>query len=111
VLTNNLVISSAKVKRELQAALRTTELYHRGKDEISLDESRAHCDLSAVRLSAPGVSGSGQIAAFSQFPLCLPSHCVYEVEFSDDNGIAYAMVALKAEQSMRLHHQPTHQAA
>ena len=36
---------------------------------------------------------------------------VYEVEFSDDNGRAYAMVALKAEQLMRLHHQPTHQAA
>jgi len=36
---------------------------------------------------------------------------VYEVEFSDDNGRAYAMVALKAEQLMRLHHHPTHQAA
>jgi hypothetical protein len=36
---------------------------------------------------------------------------VYEVEFSDDNGRAYAMVALKAEQLMRLHHEPTHQAA
>jgi hypothetical protein len=36
---------------------------------------------------------------------------VYEVEFSDDNGRAYAMVALKAEQLMRLHHQPTRQAA
>ena len=29
---------------------------------------------------------------------------VYEVEFADDNGRAYAMVALKAEQLMRLHH-------
>ena len=36
---------------------------------------------------------------------------VYEVEFSDDDGRAYAMVALKAEQLMRLHHKPTHQAA
>ncbi len=36
---------------------------------------------------------------------------VYEVEFSDDNGRAYAMVALKAEQLMRLHHAPSHQAA
>ena len=36
---------------------------------------------------------------------------VYEVEFSDENGRAYAMVALKAEQLMRLHHAPTHQAA
>jgi hypothetical protein len=36
---------------------------------------------------------------------------VYEVEFCDDNGRAYAMVALKAEQLLRLHHQPTHQAA
>ena len=36
---------------------------------------------------------------------------VYEVEFCDDNGRAYAMVALKAEQLMRLHHAPSHQAA
>ena len=36
---------------------------------------------------------------------------VYEVEFADDNGRAYAMVALKTEQLMRLHHEPVHQAA
>ena len=36
---------------------------------------------------------------------------VYEVEFADDNGKNYAMVALKAEQLMRLHHEPVHQAA
>ena len=36
---------------------------------------------------------------------------VYEVEFSDDNGRTYAMVELKAEQLMRLHHEPAHQAA
>ncbi len=36
---------------------------------------------------------------------------VYEVEFSDDNGRAYAMVALKADQLMQLHHEPVHQAA
>jgi len=36
---------------------------------------------------------------------------VYEVEFSDDNGRTYAMVALKEEQLMRLHHEPVHQAA
>jgi hypothetical protein len=36
---------------------------------------------------------------------------VYEVEFSDDNGRAYAMVALKTEQLMRLHHEPVHEAA
>jgi hypothetical protein len=36
---------------------------------------------------------------------------VYEVEFSDDNGRTYAMVALKAEQLMRLHHEPVHEAA
>ena len=36
---------------------------------------------------------------------------VYEVEFSDDNGRTYAMVALKTEQLMRLHHEPVHQAA
>jgi hypothetical protein len=36
---------------------------------------------------------------------------VFEVEFSDDNGRAYAMVALKAGQLMRLHHEPANQAA
>ena len=36
---------------------------------------------------------------------------VYEVEFSDDDGRAYAMLALKADQLMRLHHEPIHRAA
>jgi len=36
---------------------------------------------------------------------------VYEVEFADVNGITYAMVALKSEQLMTLHHAPVHQAA
>ena len=36
---------------------------------------------------------------------------VYEIEFCDDNGRTYAMVSLKAEQLMRLHHEPAHQAA
>jgi hypothetical protein len=36
---------------------------------------------------------------------------VYEVEFADDNGKSYAMVALKTERLMRLHHEPVHQAA
>jgi hypothetical protein len=36
---------------------------------------------------------------------------VYEVEFADDNGRTYATVALKADQLMRLHHEPVHQAA
>ena len=36
---------------------------------------------------------------------------VFEVEFSDDSGRSYAMVALKSEQLMRLHHAPIHQAA
>ena len=36
---------------------------------------------------------------------------VYEVEFCHDNGKAYAMVALKSDQLMRLHHAPSHQAA
>ena len=35
----------------------------------------------------------------------------YEVEFSDDNGRMYAMVALKSQQLMRLHYEPTHRAA
>ncbi len=36
---------------------------------------------------------------------------VYEVEFCDHNGRTYAMAALRAEQLMRLHHEPVHQAA
>jgi hypothetical protein len=36
---------------------------------------------------------------------------VYEVEFCDNQGRTYAMVALRDEQLMRLHHEPVHQAA
>jgi hypothetical protein len=36
---------------------------------------------------------------------------VYEVEFSDDSGQAYATLALRSAQLMRLHHEPSHQAA
>ena len=36
---------------------------------------------------------------------------VYEVEFSDDQGRAYAMLALRSEQLMQLHHEPVRQAA
>jgi Domain of unknown function (DUF4926) len=36
---------------------------------------------------------------------------VYEVEFSDDSGRTYASLALRTDQLMRLHHEPSHQAA
>ncbi len=36
---------------------------------------------------------------------------VYEVEFSDDSGQTYASLALRASQLLRLHHEPSHQAA
>jgi len=36
---------------------------------------------------------------------------VYEVEFSDDSGRTYASLALRDGQLMRLHHEPSHQAA
>ena len=36
---------------------------------------------------------------------------VYEVEFCDDGGRTSAIVALKDEQLMRLHHAPVDQAA
>jgi hypothetical protein len=36
---------------------------------------------------------------------------VWEVEFRDAQGRTYAMVALKTEQLMLLHHEPIHQAA
>jgi hypothetical protein len=36
---------------------------------------------------------------------------VFEVEFSDDSGRTYASLALGSDQLMRLHHEPSHQAA
>ena len=36
---------------------------------------------------------------------------VYEVEFSDQSGRAYASVAVRRDQSLELHHEPSHQAA
>ena len=36
---------------------------------------------------------------------------VYEVEFCDDDGRTYAMASLKADQIMRLYHEPIHEAA
>ncbi len=36
---------------------------------------------------------------------------IYEVEFSDDQGRTYALLALPADQLMRLYHQPQHHAA
>lgn len=36
---------------------------------------------------------------------------VYEVEFSDDEGRTYASLALRTDQLLQLHHQPSHQAA
>ena len=35
----------------------------------------------------------------------------YEVEFCDDDGRTYAMASLKADQLLRLHHEPVRQAA
>ena len=36
---------------------------------------------------------------------------VYEIEFCGDDGRTYASLALRAEQLMRLRHEPSHQAA
>ncbi|MGP8243260.1 MAG: DUF4926 domain-containing protein [Bryobacteraceae bacterium] len=36
---------------------------------------------------------------------------VFEVEFSDDSGRTYASLALMADDLMRLHHEPIHEAA
>ena len=36
---------------------------------------------------------------------------VYEVEFSDTNGVTYALVALRADQLMTLYWHPTKQSA
>lgn len=36
---------------------------------------------------------------------------VYEVEFSDDEGRTYALLPLRADQLLQLHHEPSHQAA
>lgn len=39
------------------------------------------------------------------------SPSVAEVEFSDDQGRAYAIVALRSEEMIRLHHRPYEQVA
>jgi len=36
---------------------------------------------------------------------------VYEVEFSDGSGQTYASLGLRSDQLIRLHHEPSHQAA
>ena len=36
---------------------------------------------------------------------------VVEVEFSDDNGVTYALASLPAGQLMRLHHKPLQEVA
>ena len=36
---------------------------------------------------------------------------VFEVEFSDDNGRSYASVAVRAQDLLRLHYEPSHEAA
>jgi hypothetical protein len=36
---------------------------------------------------------------------------LYEVEFSDDEGRTYASLALRGDQLLPLHHEPSHQAA
>ncbi len=36
---------------------------------------------------------------------------VYEIEFCDNGGRTYASVALQADQLLRLHHEPFHEAA
>ena len=36
---------------------------------------------------------------------------VYEVEFADETGKAFAMVALRPVQIIRLHYEPVHRAA
>lgn len=36
---------------------------------------------------------------------------VYEIEFSDDSGRTYASLALRSDQLIELHHEPSHQAA
>ena len=41
----------------------------------------------------------------------LLSPAVAEVEFSDDDGRTYAMVALPADELIRLHHRPLEQVA
>jgi hypothetical protein len=36
---------------------------------------------------------------------------IYEVEFVDEGGKTFAMVAVNSEQMIRLHYEPAHQAA
>ena len=50
---------------------------------------------TVVEVLGPGVFGPG----------------VFEVEFSYDNGRTYASLALTADDLLRLHHEPLHEAA
>jgi hypothetical protein len=36
---------------------------------------------------------------------------VYEVEFSDDNGVTYASLPIRSDRLLRLYHEPRNQAA
>jgi Domain of unknown function (DUF4926) len=80
-------------------------LYYRKKAEM------ANIELLSVVALLEDLPGEGLVRG--QVGAVVESWApgVYEVEFCDDNGKTYAMVALKAEQLMRLHHEPTHQAA
>jgi hypothetical protein len=66
--------------------------------------------LSVVALleDIPGTSlGRGQVGTVVE--ILAPG--AYEVGFSDDSGQTYALIALRADQLIRLYHEPHHHAA
>ncbi len=72
-----------------------------------MEEAIALFDTVALLDNLPGHGlQRGQVGTIVE---CLaPS--VYEVEFSDEEGRAYAMLAIRAEQVVRLRYSPTHAA-
>ena len=60
-------------------------------------------DVVALNENLPGKNlFRGQVGTVAE--LLAPN--VFEVEFNDDNGQTYAMLALRADQLMVLHYQP-----
>ncbi len=68
-----------------------------------MSDTRALLDVVALLTDVPerGLV-RGQVGTIVE---CLPAG-VFEVEFSDDQGRAYALLPLRAAQLLRLYHQP-----
>ena len=67
-----------------------------------MDEMELFSEMAALKDMPEKGLVRGQIGTIVQ----LLARSVAEVEFSDDQGRAYAMAALRSEELIRLHHRP-----